>query len=79
MNANAAVAEKQSPMDSFYEEVRQIHGRALWQTQGTAKKSPTVPYLWKDRDFRPLLFKAAEIVPIELAERRVRSWPTPES
>jgi gentisate 1,2-dioxygenase len=36
-----------------------------------------VPYLWKYRDFRPLLFKAAEIVPIELAERRVLIMANP--
>jgi gentisate 1,2-dioxygenase len=64
-------------MERFYEDVRRIHGRALWQTEGTAKKSPTVPYLWKYRDFRPLLFKAAEIVPIELAERRVLVMANP--
>jgi gentisate 1,2-dioxygenase len=64
-------------MERFYEDVRRIHGRALWQTEGTAKQSPTVPYLWKYRDFRPLLFKAAEIVPIELAERRVLVMANP--
>ena len=64
-------------MDLFYEEVKRIHGRALWQTEGTAKKSPTIPYLWKYRDFRPLLFQAAEIVPIELAERRVLVMANP--
>ena len=58
-------------MDEFYEDVKRVHGRPLWQTQGTAKKAPTVPYLWKYRDYRPLLFRAADIVPIELAERRV--------
>jgi gentisate 1,2-dioxygenase len=64
-------------MEQFYEDVKRIHGRALWQTGGTAKKSPTVPYLWKYRDFRPLLFKAAEIVPMELAERRVLVMANP--
>jgi len=64
-------------MERFYEEVKRIHGRALWQTGGTAKKAPTMPYLWKYQDFRPLLFKAAEIVPIELAERRVLVMANP--
>jgi gentisate 1,2-dioxygenase len=64
-------------MNLFYEEVKRIHGRALWQTQGTALKPPTVPYLWKYADFRPLLFRAAEIVPIELAERRVLVMANP--
>jgi gentisate 1,2-dioxygenase len=75
----AAAPTKQRPdtMELFYEEVKKIHGRALWQTEGTAKKAATLPYLWKYRDFRPLLFKAAEIVPIELAERRVLVMANP--
>ena len=64
-------------MDQFYEDVKRIHGRALWQTQGTSKKAPTMPYLWKYKDFRPLLFRAADIVPIELAERRVLVMANP--
>ena len=75
----AAAPTKQPPdtMELFYEEVKKIHGRALWQTEGTAKKAAALPYLWKYRDFRPLLFKAAEIVPIELAERRVLIMANP--
>jgi gentisate 1,2-dioxygenase len=64
-------------MDEFYDDVRRVHGRPLWQTQGTSKKAPTVPYLWRYSDFRPLLFRAAEIVPIELAERRVLVMANP--
>lgn len=79
MKAAAAPSKNQQSgaMERFYEEVKQIHGRALWQTEGTAKKATTLPYLWKYRDFRPLLFKAAEIVPIELAERRVLVMANP--
>jgi len=44
-------------MDTFYEDVKRVHRRPLWQTQGTSKK-PTLSYLWKYRDFRPLLFRA---------------------
>ena len=78
MKAAAAPTKKQpDAMELFYEEVKKIHGRALWQTEGTAKKAATLPYLWKYRDFRPLLFKAADIVPIELAERRVLVMANP--
>jgi gentisate 1,2-dioxygenase len=77
MKAEPAPDKQIQAMDLFYEEVKRIHGRALWQTQGASKKSPTVPYLWKYKDFRPLLFKAAEIVPIELAERRVLVMANP--
>jgi gentisate 1,2-dioxygenase len=78
MTAVARPAKPQSDaMELFYEEVKRIHGRGLWQTEGTAKKAATVPYLWRYRDFRPLLFKAAKIVPIELAERRVLVMANP--
>ena len=77
MTMSARSPSPTEAMDLFYDEVKRIHGRALWQTEGTAKKSSTVPYLWKYKDFRPLLFKAAEIVPIELAERRVLVMANP--
>ena len=77
MTAAARPAQQPDAMQAFYDEVKRIHGRPLWQTEGTAKKPATLPYLWKYRDFRPLLFKAAEIVPIELAERRVLVMANP--
>jgi gentisate 1,2-dioxygenase len=77
MKASAAQDTRTDTMDLFYEEVKGIHARALWQTAGPRKKSATVPYLWKYSDFRPLLFKAAEVVPIELAERRVLVMANP--
>lgn len=77
MSANAATAQKPGSIDQFYDDVRRVHGRALWQTDGTAKKAATVPYLWKYRDFRPLLLRAADVVPIELAERRVLVMANP--
>ena len=68
---------KAEELDLFYEQVKQVHGRGLWQTEGTAKKAATLAYLWKFEDFRPLLFKATEMVPIELAERRVLVMANP--
>ena len=64
-------------LDLFYQAVKQVHGKPLWQTEGTAKKAKTVPFLWKYSDFRPLLFRAADIVPIEMAERRVLVMANP--
>jgi len=77
MSTTVAAKRESAALDDFYAEVKQVHGKALWQTEGTAKRPPTLPYLWKYRDFRPLLFKAAEIVPIELAERRVLIMANP--
>ena len=76
MNAVSDIRTVDS-MDEFYADVKRVHGRPLWQTQGTSKKAATVPYLWKYADFRPLLFRAADIVPIELAERRVLVMANP--
>ena len=75
--ATTSSRSKADAMELFYQEVKRVHGRPLWLTQGTGKKAPTLPYLWRYRDFRPLLFRAAEIVPIELAERRVLVMANP--
>jgi gentisate 1,2-dioxygenase len=77
MNNTVAAKKENSALEEFYDEVNNIHGRALWQTGGASKKPVTVPYLWKYQDYRPLLFKAVEIVPIELAERRVLIMANP--
>lgn len=77
MAMDTGSGEKIESLDLFYEQVKNAHGRGLWQTQGTAKRAPTLPYIWKYQDFRPLLFKAAELVPIELAERRVLVMANP--
>jgi len=73
----AAPRDDTDEMERFYEEVKRVHGRALWQTEGPSKVPTTLPYLWRYRDFRPLLFKAAEIVPMELAERRALFMANP--
>jgi gentisate 1,2-dioxygenase len=75
--STSATRETAEALESFYREVKRVHGRPLWQTAGASKKPATVPYLWKYKDFRPLLFRAAEIVPIELAERRVLVMANP--
>jgi gentisate 1,2-dioxygenase len=77
MNNTVAAKKENGALEEFYDEVNNIHGRALWQTGGASKKPVTVPYLWKYQDYRPLLFKAVEIVPIELAERRVLIMANP--
>ena len=38
MTMSARSASPTEAMDVFYEDVKRIHGRALWQTEGTAKK-----------------------------------------
>ena len=77
MTVGDSPGTRMEDLDLFYEEVKQVHGKPLWQTEGAAKKAKTVPFLWKYSDFRPLLFRAADIVPIELAERRVLVMANP--
>jgi gentisate 1,2-dioxygenase len=77
MSTTVAAKRENGALEVFYEAVNNIHGRALWQTGGASKKPATLPYLWKYQDYRPLLFKAVEIVPIELAERRVLIMANP--
>jgi len=79
MNSTATMATRTETdeMERFYEDLKRVHGRALWQTEGPSKVPPTLPYLWKYRDFRPLLFRAAQIVPMELAERRALFMANP--
>lgn len=62
---------------SFCREVEQVHGWPLWLNEVLGKRPSTVPYLWKYRDYRPLLMKAADIVPIELSPRRVLVMSNP--
>jgi gentisate 1,2-dioxygenase len=77
MTVGDSPGTRMEDLDLFYEEVKQVHGKPLWQTEGTAKKPKTVPFLWRYADFRPLLFRAADIVPIEMAERRVLVMANP--
>ena len=77
MTSTAGDGGKTEELDLFYEEVKQVHGKPLWQTQGARAQASTVPYLWKYADFRPLLFRSADIVPMEMAERRVLVMANP--
>ena len=60
----------------FYEEVKRYQSRPLWVGR-TEPQPKAVPYLWKYQDFRPLLLRAAELVPMEMAERRVLIFSNP--
>ena len=60
----------------FYEEVKRYQSRPLWVGR-TDPQPKAIPYLWKYQDFRPLLLRAAELVPMEMAERRVLIFSNP--
>ena len=68
-------------LDLFYEEVRNANTVPLW-TMGednlTGEPQPkTSAFIWKWRDLRPLMFRAAQLIPTEQAERRVLVFDNP--
>jgi gentisate 1,2-dioxygenase len=63
-------------LELFYEEVRRAQSRPLWVAR-SEPPAKAIPYLWKYADFRPLLLRAAKLVPMEQAERRVLIFANP--
>jgi len=67
--------ELQRKREAFYAELPEFNMRPLWAILKDAMTpEPTtqaVPYLWKWKDVRPRMYKAAELVSAEEAERRV--------
>ena len=68
-------------LDLFYQEVRQANSRPLWMMGGdnltTEPQPKTVAFVWKWRDLRPLMYWAAQLIPVEQAERRVLVFSNP--
>lgn len=63
-------------LDLFYEEVRRHDASPLWTQERPSDK--TLAYMWKYKDFRPLLLRATELVPVgRQAERRVLVFNNP--
>ncbi len=68
-------------LDLFYQEVRQANSRPLWMMGGdnltTEPQPKTVAFVWKWKDLRPLMYRAAQLIPVEQAERRVLVFANP--
>ena len=68
-------------LDLFYEEVRNANSRPLWmmgsENLTTEPRPKTSAFIWKWRDLRPLMYRAAQLVPVEQAERRVLVFTNP--
>ena len=63
-------------LDLFYEEVKRHNSSPLWLQERQTFK--TMPFLWRYDDFRPLLMRATELVPVgRSAERRVLVFANP--
>ena len=63
-------------LDLFYQDVRQANSRPLWMMGGdnltTEPQPKALAIVWKWQDLRPLMYRAAQLIPVEQAERRVR-------
>ncbi len=75
MAANEVSGTKLEELELFYEELRQANGHPLWVRDPNPPK--VLPFLWKWSDYRPLLMKAMEVVPMEMANRRALFFANP--
>lgn len=64
-------------MKLFYEEARRYHSAALWEPGANDPGPAAVPFLWRWSDFRPLLYRAKDLVDMDQAERRVLIFANP--
>ena len=67
--------ESTPELEAYYRELEAANTQALWNVlaeQMTDYPKPrALPFLWRYRDVRPLLFRAGELVTPERANRRV--------
>ena len=69
--ASSDTGSRIEELNLFYEEARRNHSRPLWLSEGNEPPPSAVPFLWRWSDFRPLMYRAAELVDMDQAERRV--------
>ena len=64
-------------MDLLLQEVRNRNAMPLWEVNAQRGRPTVQPFLWRYLDYRDLLYRAADLVPMELAERRVFVFSNP--
>ncbi|MEX2598192.1 MAG: cupin domain-containing protein, partial [Dehalococcoidia bacterium] len=77
MTQSGGTGAQMEELDLFYEEVKKSHSSPLWTIDQPGAARRVLPFLWRWQDFRPLMHKAARLVPIEKAERRVLVFANP--
>jgi gentisate 1,2-dioxygenase len=84
MNQHARIpaneTSREQRLDALHETTRRLNLFEFWgenpkdEHQATdrlrADRVPAVPYIWKYRDMYPVLLEAAEVIPVEMSERR---------
>ena len=64
-------------MELLLQEVRSRNAMPLWEVNAQRGRPTVQPFMWRYADYRDLLYRAADIVPMELAERRVFVFSNP--
>ena len=64
-------------MELLLQEVRSRNAMPLWEVNAQRGRPTVQPFVWRYADYRDLLYRAADIVPMELAERRVFVFSNP--
>ena len=64
-------------MELLLQEVRSRNAMPLWEVNAQRGRPTVQPFMWRYADYCDLLYRAADIVPMELAERRVFVFSNP--
>ena len=54
-------------LDLLLQELRKRNAAPLWEINAQRGRATVQPFIWHYNDYRDMLYKAAEIVPIEMA------------
>ena len=76
MTSNASESPIEE-MDLLLQEVRSRNAMPLWEVNAQRGRPTVQPFLWRYADYRDLLYRAADVVPMEIAERRVFVFSNP--
>ena len=65
---NSAGESRIEEMDLLLQEVRSRNAMPLWELNAQRGRPTVQPFMWRYLDYRDLLYRAADLVPMELAE-----------
>ena len=76
--SRAAPAETTSDLAAYSSDIAKLNAKPLWErTTRMGPGTPAVPAIWRYRDMRPQLLRAAELISTHAAERRVLMLENP--
>ena len=77
MQAQSPSGLQLEDLNLFYEDVKRHNSHPLWLVNRDEPAPKAVPFMWRWKDSKPLMYRAAQLVPIEQAERRVLVFSNP--